>query len=87
VSMLVCSMFRTTITLPEELAAILSREAKRRDSSVSAIVRDAVGSFLGLDNTKARRLPFAALGRSGRRHTARNAETILARAWSRADRR
>jgi Arc/MetJ-type ribon-helix-helix transcriptional regulator len=85
--MLVCSMFRTTITLPEELAAILTREAKRRDSSVSAIVRDAVESFLGLTGTKPRRLPFAALGRSGHRHTARDAEKILAREWDRAGRR
>jgi hypothetical protein len=86
-SMIVCSMFRTTITLPAELAAMLLREAKRRDSSVSAIVRDAVGSFLGLDDTKPRRLPFAALGRSGRRHTARDAEKILAKEWDRAGRR
>ncbi len=85
--MLVCSMFRTTITLPKELAAILTREAKRRDSSVSAIVRDAVESFLGLTGTKPRRLPFAALGRSGHRHTARDAEKILAREWDRAGRR
>ena len=86
-SMLVCSMFRTTITLPEELAAILMREAKRRDSSVSAIVRAAVGSFLGLGDTKPRRLAFAALGRSGERHTARDAEKVLAREWNRAGRR
>lgn len=86
-SMLVCSMFRTTITLPEELAAILAREAKRRDSSVSAIVRDALGSFLGLADTKPRQLPFTALGRSGQRHTARDAEKILAAEWGRARRR
>ena len=86
-SMLVCSMFRTTITLPEELATILLREAKRRDRSVSAVVRDALGSFLGLSDTKRRRLPFAALGRSGQRHTARDAEKILAAEWGRAGRR
>jgi hypothetical protein len=85
--MLVCSMFRTTITLPEELATMLLREAKRRDTSVSAIVRDAVGALLGLTDTKPRHLPFAALGRSGERHTARDAEKILARDWSRASRR
>ena len=82
--MLVCSMLRTTITLPDELGAVLLREARRRETSVSALVRDAIGSFLGLTETKPRRLPFAALGRSGRRHTARDAEKILAAAWGRA---
>jgi len=82
--MLICSMHRTTITLPDELGAVLAREARRRETSVSALVRDAIGSFLGLTETKPRRLPFAALGRSGHRHTARDAEKILATEWGRA---
>jgi predicted transcriptional regulator len=77
-------MRRTTITLPDELGAVLMREARRRETSVSALVRDAIGSFLGLTDTKPRRLAFAAIGRSGRRHTARDAEKILAAEWGRA---
>ena len=82
--MLVCSMLRTTISLPDELGAVLVREARRRETSVSALVRDAIDSYLGLAETKPRKLPFAALGRSGRRHTARDAEKILATEWGRA---
>ncbi len=81
--MLVCSMLRTTVTLPDELGVVLNREARRRNTSVSALVRDAIGAFLGLSATKRRQLPIAALGRSGRRHTARDAEKILAAAWGR----
>ena len=68
----------------EKLGAVLMREARRRETSVSALVRDAIGSFLGLTDTKPRRLAFAAIGRSGRRHTSRDAEKILAAEWGRA---
>jgi Arc/MetJ-type ribon-helix-helix transcriptional regulator len=79
-------MTRTTVTLPDELAVLLAREARRRDASVSEIVRRALSSFLG--GTGGRRtLPFAALGRSGRRHTARDAEKILSAEWGHARRR
>jgi Arc/MetJ-type ribon-helix-helix transcriptional regulator len=80
-------MIRTTITLPDELAAVVAREARRRDSSVSEVVRLALGAFLGLTSSSPRRLPFASLGRSGLRHTARDAEKILAAEWGRDRRR
>jgi hypothetical protein len=80
-------MTRTTITLPDDVAVILAREARRRDTSVSAIVREVLTAHLGLAGTGPRRLGFAALGRSGRRHTARDAEAILRREWGRARRR
>ncbi|MSP59626.1 MAG: ribbon-helix-helix protein, CopG family [Myxococcales bacterium] len=74
-------MSRLTISLPEPLAAILARESERRATSVSDVVRRALASYLGLTDEAPRKLPFAGLGRSGRRHTARNAEEILAREW------
>jgi predicted transcriptional regulator len=80
-------MMRTTITLPDDLARLLAREARRHDTSVSDIVRRAVTSFLDLSTGGRRELPFAALGRSGRRHTARDAEKILTAEWGRARRR
>ena len=79
-------MTRTTIALPDDLAVLLSREAKRRETSVSEIVRRAVAQHLGLTGAE-RRLGFVALGRSGRHHTARDAEAILAKEWGRARRR
>jgi predicted transcriptional regulator len=79
-------MTRTTITLPDELAVLLAREARRRSTSVSEVVRSAVASHLGVGQQE-RRLAFVAVGRSGRRDTARNAERILSREWGRAGRR
>ena len=76
-------MTRTTIALPDELARLVVREAKRRDTSVSEIVRRALAAHLGRVPGEPRSLPFVGLGRSGRRHTARDAEKILAREWTR----
>ena len=75
-------MKRITITLPDELALMLDREARRQDTSVSDVVRRALTAHLQ-PTRAARRLGFIALGRSGKRHTARDAQTILAREWSR----
>jgi predicted transcriptional regulator len=75
-------MRRTTITLPDELADALEREARRRSSSASAIARDALSDYLGLGSAGERReLPFAALGRSGHNTTARDMEDLLESEW------
>ena len=76
-------MTRTTIALPDQLARLVAREAKRRDTSVSDIVRGALATYLGVAPGEARALPFVGLGSSGHRHTARNTEKILAREWAR----
>jgi Arc/MetJ-type ribon-helix-helix transcriptional regulator len=74
-------MHRITVSLPEELAAVVTDQADREGTSVSEVVRRAVVlAFGGGDQPPA--LPFAALGRSGQRTTARDAESILAREWS-----
>jgi len=77
-------MTRITITLPDDLAGILSHEARRRGEPVSAVVREALRSLLGGAESAPRKLPFAGVGRSGRKHTARDAELILKREWGRA---
>jgi hypothetical protein len=74
-------MKRTTISLPDELALLAEREANRRGVSVSEVTRQALAEHLGLSGTKPRRLPFANLGSSGRHHTARDLEDILADDW------
>jgi hypothetical protein len=80
-------MKRTTVTLPDELAGALEREARRRHVSVSQVTREALAVHLGLGGEEPRRLPFAALGASGHRRTARELEEILAAEWTRAGRR
>lgn len=76
-------MKRTTISLPDELAAALEREARRRRLPVSQIAREALEARLGRGAAFRRQLPFAALGRSGHRSTARDIEEILGTEWAR----
>jgi Arc/MetJ-type ribon-helix-helix transcriptional regulator len=72
-------MKRTTISLPEDLAGMVEREARRRRTSVSQIVRTALESHFELD--KPRELPFANLY-SGGPDDAANVEEILAKEWA-----
>ncbi len=80
-------MSRVTISLSEDFAVLLAREAERAHTSVSEIVRRALTRQWGLSDDKPSKLPFAGIGRSGHRHTARDAETILGREWRRDVRR
>ncbi|MGP0100242.1 MAG: ribbon-helix-helix domain-containing protein [Solirubrobacteraceae bacterium] len=75
-------MRRTTISLPDELAQALDREARRRHSSASEVTRAALAQHLGLTQDQPRELPFADLGRSGHRTTARDMEQLLEQEWN-----
>jgi metal-responsive CopG/Arc/MetJ family transcriptional regulator len=78
---------RITISLPEEVARLVGREAKRRGETVSAFVREALEAYLASSEEQKKDLPFVGIGRSGKKHTARNAEAILEREWAGARRR
>ena len=58
-------MRRTTISLPDHLAAALEREAVRQRVSVSQLAREAIEARLGIGEGGPRPLPFASLGASG----------------------
>jgi metal-responsive CopG/Arc/MetJ family transcriptional regulator len=73
-------MRRTTISIPDELADALEREANRRRIPVSQLAREAIEKQLGRSD-EPRSLPFVGLGRSGHRHTARDLDEILASEW------
>jgi predicted transcriptional regulator len=74
-------MRRTTVSLPDDVANALAREARRRNKSASAITRDALAAHLGLRGDTPRAVPFAAVGRSGRKSTARDMEELIDREW------
>jgi Arc/MetJ-type ribon-helix-helix transcriptional regulator len=74
-------MRRTTISLPDDLAQALDREAHRRHTSASEVTRTALTQHLGLAQSEPRELAFADLGRSGHRSTARDMEQLLEREW------
>jgi metal-responsive CopG/Arc/MetJ family transcriptional regulator len=75
-------MKRTTISLPDDLAQSLHREARRRDVSASEVTREALQAHLGLQPGRRRKLSFAALGHSGHASTARHMEELLEHEWN-----
>lgn len=72
-------MSRITVSLPDDLAEALGREARRTGASVSALVRKAVARMLDADRES--NVPFAGLGASGRRDVAERAEELLEEEW------
>jgi Arc/MetJ-type ribon-helix-helix transcriptional regulator len=76
-------MKRITISLPDEMARILADEARRCRRSVSEVTREALIERLGLDETKPRELPFAAVGSSGEGDLSLRVDEILAEEWTR----
>lgn len=51
-------MKRTTISLPEDVAAALEREARRRRVPVSQVAREAIETKLGLAGEKSQFAPL-----------------------------
>jgi hypothetical protein len=68
---------RISVVLRDDLADTLARAARRRNRSVSDVTRAGLAEHLGLGGDEPRRLPFAALRRSGHRETARKMEELL----------
>ena len=75
-------MKRTTVSLPDDLAQALDREARRRHASASEVTREALAQHLGLALEGPRELPFAAIGHSGHDSTARDMEQLLEQEWN-----
>lgn len=75
-------MKRTTITLPDDVALVLEREARRRRTSVSEVTREALKEHFGLGSDRPRHLPFAGIVASGTGDTAQRMDEILAEEWA-----
>jgi Arc/MetJ-type ribon-helix-helix transcriptional regulator len=75
-------MKRTTVSLPDDLARAVEREARRRDTSTSDVVRVALVAHLGL-GTKRKSLPFINLGSSaGGEAIGRRMEELIEQEWT-----
>jgi Arc/MetJ-type ribon-helix-helix transcriptional regulator len=74
-------MKRTTVSLPDELARALDREAQRRRTSASEVTREALAQHLGMSEDGPRELAFAAVGHSGQQTVARDMERLLEQEW------
>jgi predicted transcriptional regulator len=70
-------MNRTSLSLPDDVAFALKREARRRHTSVSAVAREALAERFGIGNTGPREVPFAAIGRSSDGRGAGEADEML----------
>jgi hypothetical protein len=78
-------MKRTTLMLPDDLARVVESERRRQDISTAELLRRALRSYLDLERSQPRQVPFAGLGRSGRSDTSEKVEEILAHEWGRRD--
>jgi len=74
-------MKRTTISLPDDLALRLEREAARRSVSEAEVVRSALADALGDADGARRPFPIPVLGSSGRSDISERIEEILAEEW------
>lgn len=76
-------MRRTTISLPDDLADALEREARRRRVPVSQVAREAIEARLGLSDEGPRDLPFIGVAESrDSEWSAATSEAYLARFWA-----
>ncbi len=75
-------MKRTTISLPDELAAALEREARLRRVSVSQVAREAIEARLGLDEEEPPDMPWIGIGDSGLPGIAEDDEEYLRQHWA-----
>ena len=79
-------MKRTTISLPDELAAALEREARRCGLPVSQIAREAIETRLGMSKKSPKKLSFIGIADSGYTTISRDMEDMLRKEWGQLDR-
>ncbi len=75
-------MTRTTITLPDDLNALLKDEARRLGTSVSEVVRNLVTRALVGSEEKPREIPWAGIIDDPDMPAARDMEEHLAETWA-----
>ena len=76
-------MKRTTISLPDDVAAALEREARRRRMPVSQVAREAIEARLGLSEDAPREISFIGAAESrDSAWSAANVEEYLERHWA-----
>ena len=76
-------MKRITVSLPTQLANLLDIERRHRDTSASAIVREALEAHLHVSRGKAKRLSFIGIGASGGgEDVASHIDEILKKEWA-----
>jgi hypothetical protein len=75
-------MKRATITLPDELAELVDREAQRRQTSFSDVVRQFIVIGLSGSEEKPREIPWAGLFHDPDMVPAGRMDEVLAKSWA-----
>lgn len=75
-------MTRTTVSLPDDLSALLKDEARRQGTSVSEVVRNLVSEGLLGSEDKPREIPWAGIIDDPTMPAARDMEEYLAETWA-----
>jgi Ribbon-helix-helix protein, copG family len=75
-------MKRATITLPDDLAALVDREAQRRQTSFSEVVRQFIVRGLSGSKEKPREIPWAGLFHDPSMIPAERLDEELAAHWA-----
>jgi len=75
-------MKRATITLPDDLAELVDREALRRQTSFSEVVRQFIVQGLSNSNEKPRAIPWAGLFHDPDMVPAERMDDELAEHWA-----
>lgn len=75
-------MKRTTITLPDDLADLVDREARRRQTSFSEVVRQFILQGLSGSEKKPREIPWAGLFHDPEMIPAERLDEELAAHWA-----
>jgi hypothetical protein len=75
-------MKRTTITLTDELAELLAREAERRRMTVSELMRNLITESLLGSQEKPRDIPWAGLVDEPAMVRAENIDEVLSKTWA-----
>jgi hypothetical protein len=75
-------MKRVTITLPDDLAELVDREALRRQTSFSEMVRQFIVQGLSNSNEKTRTIPWAGLFHDPDMVPAERMDDVLAEHWA-----
>ena len=77
-------MKRITVSLPDDLATRVEREAHRNRTSVSEVVRQSLVTRLGsAAEGRKRHIPFAGIADSGLTNTAERHDELLAEIYER----
>lgn len=75
-------MKRTTITLPDDLAELVDSEARRRQTSVSEVIRAYIVQGMTGSAEKPRKIPFAGLFNDPEMTPADRLDEVLAKGWA-----